>query len=101
AETIWMSRIAMNMPKTIARKVTSFFGSIRSSGALAGAARPGPPAVRVPALAIGSIPARQGGDRDWRRCGPGASRIDARDHGHPRPQHALARDLGRDPDAHR
>ena len=41
AETIWMSRIAMNIPKTIARKATSRRGSMRSAstgaaGAVAG-----------------------------------------------------------------
>ena len=37
AETIWMSRIAMNMPKTIARKAISRRGSMRSSAGAAAA----------------------------------------------------------------
>lgn len=31
AETIWISRIDMNMPSTIAKKAMSFLGSMRSS----------------------------------------------------------------------
>jgi hypothetical protein len=53
ADTIWMSRIAMNMPNTIDRKANSRRGSIwsaESESGMAGAARP---AVMVGEVAIG------------------------------------------------
>src|SRR5205807_5981409 len=50
AETIWMSRIAMNMPNTMQRNVISRRGSIRSASAEAGWGTA--PAVMVVASAM-------------------------------------------------
>src|SRR5262249_36527461 len=55
AETIWTSRIAMNMPKTMARKAMRRRGSIRSTTSADAAINSFPLAVGFAVFAIGDL----------------------------------------------
>src|SRR5215472_13093201 len=108
ADTIWMSRIAMNIPNTMARKATSRRGSMRSSARLAAAPTEGDcvggkSAVAVRALMERLRSARRGCTELRQRRQPVmrvAAGIDAHHDRHAGPQQAFAADAERHADPH-
>src|SRR5215472_7783670 len=109
ADTIWMSRIAMNMPNTMARKAASRRGSMRSSAPPAAAPTEGDciggkSAVAVRALMERLRSARRGCTELRQRRQPVmrvAAGIDAHHDRHAGPQQAFAADAERHADPHR
>src|SRR4051794_12446435 len=70
AETIWMSRIAMNIPNTIARKAKTRRGSILSLGTAGLAGAPGAEAMAVAEADIVSYSAARKKLRTFGRSPP-------------------------------